>query len=294
MKHTTMVVNAEGEWVSPGASDLLATLELADPAADPLTYAVENLGFIKLQTVEGVIVEIELRPRKVGLPALLAVQQQLQAIDVRLFRIRYLEVAWQSEICSSVEHAIERLSELCAPVFMPATNDLYVAEPRELTTVFDDDAHRFRPLAQKWRVSFGYFDPNVIAHAVRHDLLSCLTVVGVKPLERDPVFRFIGQGQTWAGNHLVRPGEMVENQPDRQYGQWLAEFYKFVASTKQPRYDLVTVRLRHGAQPDRPPPTVSYERLLLPWKTSSQEVFVTSCAAIVSTDAAAAAGKQRL
>lgn len=288
VKRTTMVVNPAGEWVSPIVSDLLAALQLPDPADDPLAYVVENLGYIKLQTIEGVIVEIELRPCKVELQALLAVQQQLQATDARLFRIRYLETAWQSEICSSVEHAIERLSELCAPVFMPATNDLYVAEARDLSIVFDDDTHRFRPLVQKWRVSFGYFDSNVIALAVQHDLLSSLTVVGIKPLERDPLFRFIGQGHSWAGNHLARPGESVENQPDRQYGRWLAEFYKFVASTKQPHYDLVTVRLQQGAEHGEPPPTVCYERLLLPWKTSSREVFVTSCLAIVELPASPA------
>lgn len=291
VNHTTMVVNPEGEWVLSGAPDSFATFELPGAADDPLAYAVEKLGYIKLQTVEGVVVEIELHPPKVGLPALLAVQQQLQAIDVRLFRIRYLETVWQSEICSSAEHAIERLAELCAPAFMPATNDRFAAEPRDLSIVFDDDTHRFRPLAQKWRVSFGYFDPNVIALALQHDLLPCLTVVGVKPLEPDPVFRFIGEGHSWAGNHLARSGEKVANQLDRQYGQWLAEFYRFVASTKQPRYDLVTARLRDGMERDGPPRTVSYERLLLPWKTPSHEVFVTSCAAISETDAADASGR---
>ena len=280
MKSTTLMVNPEGEWVAPGAPIASA---LPGAAGDPVANAIENLGFIKLQTVEGVIVEIELHPAKVGLPALLAVQQRLQAIDERLFRIRYLDTTWQSEICSSVEHAIERLSELCAPVFMPATNNMYVAEARDLSIVFDDYNHRFRPLAQKWRVSFGYFDPNVIALAVQHDILPYLTVVGVKPLEQDPVFRFIGQGHSWAGNHLARPGEKVEEQPDREYGKWLAEFYRFVASTRQPRYDLVTACLHRGAGRDPSPQIVSYERLLLPWKTASQELFVTSCAAIVQS-----------
>jgi hypothetical protein len=236
--------------------------------------------------VEQAIVEIELHPRKVELPALLAVQQQLQSANVRLFQIKYFNTQWQSEICYSVERAIERLSELCAAVFMPATSDAYPIESRDLSAVFDDETHYFRPLARKWRVSFGHFDPSVIAIAARHNLLSSLVIVGVKPLDRDPVFRFIGQGHKGVGDdgHVARVGEKVADRADREYGQWLSQFYKFVASSKQPRYDLVTTRLRHaiaGGRSDSPQRTVHYERLLLPWETSSSEVFVTSCSAIV-------------
>lgn len=104
----------------------------------------------------------------------------------------------------------------------------------------------------------------------------------------DPVFRFIGQGHKWVDNddHVARVGEKVADRSDTEYGQWLSEFYKFVASSKQPRYDLVTAQLRHaiaGDRSDSPRRTVRYERLLLPWDTSSNEVFVTSCSAIVDS-----------
>jgi hypothetical protein len=129
-------------------------------------------------------------------------------------------------------------------------------------------------MAQKWRMSFGHFDPSVISFAIKKDLLSRLIIVGVKPREGEPIFRFIGDGHTnWLDSsyHLHAIGERVEDQPDKSYGQWVSQFYKSVASTGQPRYDYVTAAIR------RPPGTfvTRYERLLLPWKTPSDEVLVT-------------------
>jgi hypothetical protein len=275
----TMLVTPEGEYVLPDAANIVAAAETADRDDDPVSQAVKNRGFIRLQMIEDAIVEVELHPHNVKLAALLAVQQQLQTTDMRLFRIKYFDTEWQSEICSSAERTIARLSELCAPIFLPSLSEMYIAEARDISIVFDDYEHFFRPLAQKWRVSFGYFDPTVIAVAVQHDLLSSLTVVGVKPFEPEPVFRFIGQGHHWAGSQVARVGERVADQPDREYGRWLSEFFKFVASSRQPRYDLVTARLQ-APRGGESPQTVSFERLLLPWKTSSNEVFVTSCSVI--------------
>ena len=66
-------------------------------------------------------------------------------------------------------------------------------------------------------------------------------------------------------------GEKLENLPDKDYGGWASEFYKSVASTGEPRYDYVTAAIRR-----RPDTFVTrYERLLLPWKTPSDEVLVT-------------------
>jgi hypothetical protein len=217
------------------------------------------------------------------LTALLALQQLLLNTEARLFRIKYFDTSWDSEISASVEHTIERLSELCAPVPEAPAGGRYLSQPKDLSTLFGDETNRFRPLAQKWRISFGNFDSTVISLALRHQLLARMAVVGVKPRARDPVFRFIGDGHRWVGrNYYVQGvGEKVASLPDRQYGEWVAEFYKSVAASGRPLYDLVSAPLRHEDEPGRPTRTVRYERLLLPWKTPSEEVFVTLCSARV-------------
>ena len=250
-------------------------------------FAVKNLGFIKFQVIQHSIVEIELNPRNVELPSLLTVQEQLLSSKVKLFRIKYYEKTWQSEISSSAESTIERLSLLCAPTFTPVPTDRFLVEPQDYRGLFDDKDCPFRPLAQKWRMSFGVFGPNVISLAVNHRLFSRMMVIGVKPREGDPVFRFIGDAHRWLGRNFYASsiGDKVQDQPDKEYGEWVSEFYKSVATTRQPRFDLVTASLQFENEPGASRRVISYERVMLPWKTPSDEVFITLCSRNIAAKA---------
>src|SRR5215469_11735019 len=107
-----MLVTSDGRWVLEDSAELAAELGDPKPDYDAALFAVKNLGFIRFQVLDGSIVEIELHPRNVQLPALLAVQQQLLSSVVKLFRLKYLDTAWRSEIMTSPEAAVTRLSEL--------------------------------------------------------------------------------------------------------------------------------------------------------------------------------------
>ena len=272
-----MLVTSNGQLVPPDSGQFRAVLGDPDPDYDAAAFAIKNLGFIKFQTLGDAVVEIELHPRNVELPALLAVQQLLLRSTVKLFRIKHLDTSWHSEIMISAERAISRLSELCSPEVSPAPSSRFSVEVRDYAELFRIEDKPLRPLAQKWRMSFGHFDPSVISFAVKHQLLTGLIVVGVRSQESDPVFRFIGESHNWLGKsyQVVGVGEKVENQPDKEFGGWVSEFYKSVACTSQPRYDLVTASVQYQGEPGKPRRLVRYERLLLPWKTPTDEVFVT-------------------
>src|SRR5437868_5235899 len=139
VKRLTMLVTPDGRWVLPNTEEFLAVLGDSAPDYDAISFAVKNLGFIKLQIIEQSIIEIELHPRNVELPALLAAQQQLLSARIKLFRIKYFDAAWHSEISSSAEHAIARLSALCTPVFTPATHERFIVEPQDFGQLFHDD-----------------------------------------------------------------------------------------------------------------------------------------------------------
>jgi hypothetical protein len=287
VKRLTMLVTPDGKWVFPKTAEFYAALGDPNPDYDALAFAVKNFGFIKWEMIEHSIIEIELHPRNVELPALLSVQQQLLSAPVRLFRIKYFDTVWHSEIAASVEHTIERLSELCAPVYTPQMSERFLVEPQDFSTVFHDEDSALRPLAQKWRVSFGQFDPSIIQLALRYELLSRMVIVGVTPRDRDPRWRFIGDGHKWMGNYQFEGvGQPVANMPDPEYGGWVAEFYKGVAASGQPRFDLVTAMLQYEDEATKPRKPVRYERLLLPWKTPSDEVLITLCSRVVATEIA--------
>src|SRR5260370_1317434 len=128
-----MLVTTEGRWVIEDSAEFLAALGDPAPDYDATSFAVKNLGFVKFQILDNSIIEIELHPQNVELPALLTVQQQLLATQVKLFRIKYFETAWHSEILSSSELAVSRLAELCSPKFAPATKEKYLVEPQDLS-----------------------------------------------------------------------------------------------------------------------------------------------------------------
>ncbi len=286
MNRLTMLATPDGRWVLEDSAEFLSALGDPNPDYDAAAFAVKNLGFIKFQVLGDSLVEIELHPRNVELPPLLAVQQQLLSSRATLFRVKYFDQAWHSEITSSKEGAVSRLSELCAPVFSPAPNERFIIEPQDFSRLCSEESNNLRALAQKWRVSFAQFDPSITALALRHNLLSRLIIIGIMPQGRGPRFRFIGDGHRWMGTYLLDGvGESVENQPDKEYGEWVGETYKAVAASGQPRYDLVTAMLQFENEAGRPRRTIRYERLLLPWKTPSEEVFVTMCSKPVDTPA---------
>jgi hypothetical protein len=282
-------VTPDGQWVIENSAEFLAALGDPDPDYDAALFAVKNLGFIKFQILDGSVVEIELHPRNVQLPTLLAVQQQLLSSRAKLFRIKYLETSWQSEITASSERAITRLAELCAPAFAPRSTERFLVEPRDYSLLYNDTESPLRPMVQKWRMSFGHFDPSVISFAIKHQLLSRMMIVAVRPRASDAIFRFIGDGFNWTDHtyQLNAIGQRVENQPDKEYGGWVAEFYKSVASTGQPRYDCVTAAIRQAAEGRLRSGVIRYERLLLPWRTPSEEVFVTLSSKMLDEDSSA-------
>jgi hypothetical protein len=77
MQHLNMLATSEGRWVLPGTPEFFAALGDSDPNYDPVAFAVKNLGFVKFEVLDRSTVQIELHPRNVEFPALLAAQQQI-------------------------------------------------------------------------------------------------------------------------------------------------------------------------------------------------------------------------
>jgi hypothetical protein len=286
LNQLTMLVTAEGRWVLPDSEEFLAALGDPNPDYDAVGFAVRNLGFVKFQVLDRLVTEIELHPRNVDKRALLAVEEVIGQSATNLFRIRYLDTEWHSEISASPEHTMARLRELCAPVFEPPATQRFHVEPQDHAVMMCDPGNPLRLLTQKWRTSFGNFDASVIGLACDHGLISLMAITGFETREADPVFRFIGDGHRWASRQyqFAGIGDKVVNLPDKEYGHWAAEYHRSVAISGRPRYDLVkaaTVIAQEQGQPQR---TLVYERLLLPWRMPAGEVLITSCAKKLGTE----------
>jgi hypothetical protein len=276
LQQLTMLVTADGQWVLPDSEGFRGALGDPGPDYDAVGFAVRNLGFVKFQVLDRLVTEIELHPRHVELPALLALERLVGEVGTNLFRIRYLDDEWHSEISASAEHTVARLRELCAPAFQPSQTERFHVDPQDPRVLRrkGDEQNLATILEQKWRVSFGRFDPSVLSLALDYRLMPHLAIVGVKSDNEEPVFRYMGEVHSnWLErNQLKAVGEKVASVPDGEYGHWAAQFYKSVARTGQPRYDHIAATINAGARPY----VTHYERLLLPWKSDSGEVLVTA------------------
>jgi len=289
LQQLTMLVTTDGQSVLPDSEAFRAALGDPDPDYDAVGFAVRNLGFVKLQVLDRLVTEIELHPRNVELPALLAVEQLVDEVGTNLFRIRYLEDEWHSEISASADHTVARLRELCAPAFEPSQAPRFASEVKDVAPLFAADGREYAPfsqLAQKWRVSFGHFDDNTLSFVANNQLMSNLVIIGVNPHDPDPVFRYVGADHsTWLDpkERFEIIGQRMENMPDKDYGSWVSDLYRNTARNGQPHYDRVTASIRRHEKLYR----TSYERFLLPWKTGTDEVLVTVCNRRLGGDAAA-------
>ena len=123
------------------------------------------------------------------MPALLAVEHQLEEPPTKLFRIKHLDTEWHSEISASPEHTVARLRELCAPPPVePRSNERFHVEPQDPNALLRDADNPLRLMTQKWRASFGQFDSSVIAFAIQHGLLTRLMIAGMRPSAERPDF----------------------------------------------------------------------------------------------------------
>src|SRR5260370_35267442 len=176
-----MLVTADGEWLLPDTPEVFAALGDPDPDYDAVSCAVKNLGFVKFQIFGQSISEIELHPRNVAMPALLAAQQQVLSSQTNLCRIKYFDTEWRSEISSSAEHIIGRLAELCAPEARLPDAGRFVVEPQDFNRIFHEEDHWLRPLAVKWRIAVGLFYARVISLAGKHGMLARPLIAGAPP-----------------------------------------------------------------------------------------------------------------
>jgi hypothetical protein len=96
-------------------------------------------------------------------------------------------------------------------------------------------------------------------------------------------FQFFGEGFKFYDERqkLNVLGAPIEEQPDPDYGKWLAGQYQNVVDTGQPALDYVTAQITPDTGPGR---RSRYERLLLPWRTRDGKVIVTCASILISSE----------
>ena len=138
MNRLTMLVTSGGSSGCSRTAPSFALLwAIPNPITMPAAFAVKNLGFIKFQILDNSIIEIDLHPQNVEFAALLAVQQQLLSSQIRLFRIKYFEACWKSEILCSSEIGCYASLRIVLPEVRAAGQRQFLVEPQDYSKLFE-------------------------------------------------------------------------------------------------------------------------------------------------------------
>jgi hypothetical protein len=274
MKQPALLVTSDGQRVLPETDAFFASLARLVPGSDPIGFAVRDLGFVKFHQSDHAVTTIEFDPRSVDRRALLRAERQIRDCGTTVFHISTIGTAGSASRSLSATEAAGRLRELCAPPEKPAAAGRFAAQPLDYASLLRKTDDPFCRLGRKWCSSFGAFDSSVMSFAGDNDLLSRMMVFAVKPHTEEVVFRYIGDGHRWLTRHYRADpiGDTLDSQPDKEYAAWVSQFHRAVARSGEPCFDTVAATLRFGAEPAH---DVRYERLLLPWKSASDESLVT-------------------
>lgn len=196
--------------------------------------------------------------------------------------ISYLQSTWQHEVIRSAHEAMLRLEDLiyAGPTWRPRST--YLVQRHPLVPRKHSALQSLGPLLAIWHVTGGLWTDRL------RDLLTALNLLERAVLLHNPaggdrlVFDYRGASFSFYPPcwNLLAVGRDLEDQPDREYGRRIALSYREALEDGQPRFEAVDAVIRvpgHDARRSR------YDRLILPWRTSDNERFLTGVSMLRAT-----------
>jgi hypothetical protein len=242
-----------------------------DPDFDFPAYAVRNLGFVMLAERKDFL-RIRLRPSFAGHRTTMALMSFVAERRPARAAISQLGRDWRDEVCSG-DALQRRLDEILQSSSDEAEAPPFLAVPRRITGILRDPGSPFAPVLRRWADQVQPGD--IAAFLASSPLHGRALIVQRQPDTGHFVFRHSGHRiqlyqAAWAQSAIGRP---LQDQPDEDYGRWIADACRTVDERQVPRFELITARVRaHGGLPRR----WRYERLMLPWRDSHGRRFVVS------------------
>ena len=222
-------------------------------------YAVTNLGFVALN-VYGGSCQVRLRPAVVADRTYRALQVWLDRTRNERIVLTWLDSDWQNELQRGGPACLRRIEDLMAGARRTMPDD-YCA--RLLTVDELPAGSPIREIVSQW--------PSLSAPSGQRGLMHLLQValgdryVAVKQDATSGRIQFTEFGEGLFANYetwrMCAVGAPMEEQPDRQYGRWVAAAYRQAALENRPLIAEVDAIIRW---PHAGRTRMRYKRLIVP------------------------------
>jgi len=268
---TLLLIDDQGTPWNGASRELRAAFDSPYSGGEFAEYAVINLGFVAVNSY-GNSCQVRIRPSVVSKTALATLATRLASTKVERVVLTSFDRDWSSELIASQIAALMRIKELVIAAARAKPED-FLSRP---TASIDGRAGiAIKPILTNWS--------HLSSSNGQHDLMQRLNAafgdryVLVRQDKRagSVVFHELGGGlfsnyETWKSCAIGAP---VEEQPDRNYGRWIAKTYTEAIASNQPRLEDIdaVVRWPHAGRT-----RLRYKRLLLPINNRGPEPLLLS------------------
>jgi hypothetical protein len=261
----------EGGKAWPANSAALARrLGYVDARVDLASWAVRERGAIHIRSIEDGV-RVTLRPGGFSRVALAGALQALNDLaPPRIMLVIRSGSETHAELFTSVFAFIERAEQLAADPPIEIKVPHYSVQ-RSLRNLATPPFAMVRPIVELWRARRGELGEEVQRAIVAAGLFH-RTI-----LARQLASRLITE-HFGAGIMIMRPcesmltvGRDLNEQPDRDYGDWMAEAYAETSWARRLRLESVRAFVRTSAGTTL---RTRYDRVLLPWRGEGDDLFV--------------------
>jgi hypothetical protein len=252
--------------------ELVRRLGRFDPRLELSTFAVHERGFIHIRPQENGA-RVALCAGKFGLETLAGALYELKERRFpRILLAMLVEEEWFYEMLGSAWEFAERAEQLLAGGGAMERQPWLAAE-RDLAALGLPSFAPVRPLVEHWRAKRGSMAPELAQVLTAQGLIERMILVRQPPGTSRLVFAHLGSAIecVWPGQNLLLLDHDVHDQPDRDYGAWVALAYAESIASSRLRLQSIraTVRLSETTVVQG-----RYDRLTLPWHSPVGERFL--------------------
>jgi hypothetical protein len=264
-----LLIDDQGELWRGDSRRLREAFDSPYSGGEFVEYAIKNLGFIAIN-VFGDSCQARLRPGFVSERAAKSLLEWLDHTRVERMVVSIFEKDWQSELlrAADVPSRIERI-----------VSQRQTARPEDcLARDLNISAIANRPLLrdifEAWPHVVEQYAPEAILTLLRGIFDNRFVIVKIPTGSNNLVFHELGEGLLFSAYETWRCcaiGAPIEEQPDRNFGRWVAQTYRTAAAEALPRIEAIDAIMRwpHSGRSRH-----RYKRVLFPFSGSSSPKFL--------------------
>jgi hypothetical protein len=271
----SIVFDDQGELWDGQSRRLALDLNASIGGEDLIDYVVRNLGFIAAKEMGGSL-RISLRPAVVSPIAFSALLYWLHDRAADRVLVSFCDREWSHEMLRSRDEAVRRLMARI-DFGQGARDGDFLQESLPL-----DSLPRQSPLREVldvWRACGGKFDRNRLAPILERALNGRFVLVEAHPERPAMIIKDVGSGLSKPAEYwLARSiGNRVEDQPDYDYGKWVASYYRDVIAKGEPTLGNVDAVINWPQQSRR---SFRYQRLVVPFRGDNNSTMLMAASLV--------------